>query len=73
MATIVYANCLVQTTVLKARLAALAAAGDLGLEVRSITVDEGPVTAGLVATGRSGGVKFVIEFVDASPEQTSVG
>ena len=49
------------------RLAKLAAAGELALDVRSITAEEGPATEALVAAGQSRGVKFVIDF-DSSSE-----
>jgi NADPH:quinone reductase-like Zn-dependent oxidoreductase len=45
-----------------ARLATLAAAGDLTVETRVVTVAEGPATADVVASGRSGGTKYVIQF-----------
>lgn len=44
------------------RLAALAAAGELSLEVSTVTPEQAPATEALVAAGRSRGVKYVIEF-----------
>lgn len=38
----------------------------LGAEVTPITIEEGLSAAGLVAAGRSGGTKYVIEFDDST-------
>jgi len=54
-----------------ARLAQLAAIGELSLEVSAVTVEEGPATEALVAAGRSRGVKFVIDFDSSSEQATS--
>lgn len=44
------------------QLAVLAAQGDLTLATHPVTVEDGPATADQVATGRSGGTKYVLEF-----------
>ncbi|NEN07797.1 alcohol dehydrogenase catalytic domain-containing protein [Diaminobutyricibacter tongyongensis] len=44
------------------RLAKLAAAGELSLDVATVTADQGPATEAIVATGGSRGVKYVINF-----------
>ncbi|NEN07840.1 alcohol dehydrogenase catalytic domain-containing protein [Diaminobutyricibacter tongyongensis] len=51
------------------KLAALAAAGKLSLEVSSVTIEQGSATAAIVAAGRSGGVKFVIDFTGVAPSR----
>ncbi|MFE4468085.1 alcohol dehydrogenase catalytic domain-containing protein [Leifsonia sp. NPDC056824] len=49
------------------RLAKLAAAGELTLDVTTVRAEQAPATEAIVATGRSRGVKYVIEF-DTSTE-----
>lgn len=44
------------------RLAKLAAAGELSLDVTTVTPEQGPATEAIVASGRSRGVKYVIDF-----------
>jgi NADPH:quinone reductase-like Zn-dependent oxidoreductase len=44
------------------RLATLAAAGELPLDITSVTVEQAPAAEALVAAGQSRGVKFVIDF-----------
>jgi NADPH:quinone reductase-like Zn-dependent oxidoreductase len=45
-----------------AHLAALAAGGHLTLKIHPVTVQDGPATAHRVASGGSGGTKYVLEF-----------
>ena len=44
------------------RLAKLAAAGELSLEVTTVTAEQAPATEAIVAAGRSRGIKYVIDF-----------
>lgn len=44
------------------RIAKLAADGELPLDVTTVTPEQAPATEAIVATGRSRGVKFVIDF-----------
>jgi NADPH:quinone reductase-like Zn-dependent oxidoreductase len=44
------------------RLAKLAAAGELTLDVSSVTVEQAPATEAVVTAGRSRGIKYVIDF-----------
>ena len=53
------------------RLAKLAAAGELNVDVTTITAEQGPATEELVAAGRSRGVKYVIEFGPAGSSSST--
>jgi NADPH:quinone reductase-like Zn-dependent oxidoreductase len=44
------------------RLAKLAAAGELSLDVTTVTAEQAPATEAVVSSGRSRGVKYVIDF-----------
>lgn len=48
------------------RLAKLAAAGELTLDVMTVRADQAPATEAIVSTGRSRGVKYVIDFGSAT-------
>lgn len=48
------------------RLAKLAAAGELTLDVTTVRADQAPATEAIVSTGRSRGVKYVIDFGSAT-------